>query len=1012
MKDEFVVIRDQVEEFIDSFLAAKLNQKIDEQIHFIGSVKDLVMNHIIDLRDLKDDESRFYKKIEEYNSSLLELLGLRTPDRNVSGFKEDFPELVHSYEEFIKMTDRKRIEEQDNERFKMLAEDSFAVKNIKAAKMIGYFITTSPRRTTNLFRKLFHHPDKSLKVWKRKIYFRNLFQLIIRDFFLSKSFDLINEMNREIAVSCQSAWKSEEKINKHFTSDLQFTDLSRYIPTEDEVSLFDKEINSLMKQMEKMRESIRTRTKENLDEVFSRLDENYKKAGTLELPSRRYNLSKVLSSQKNVDEKYSQMAAGWSNTFFTLLEDWKLNKDLYLNEILEVEELYSLRGEIRQKIIENAVPSVDDIKRVLFSSRSRLEQQKDSQAFREVLLKEKSDLYKQLNSGLIDAASELLLTEGIPETIDELELNLKSNLDKTLVKRAIVKTSVYDRKIRNSEIDHIKPAEMIRFEILPDFLKETHRLKAAVIETLDEIQKNLKDVDKIADFNLESAIASVETSGAGEGEEMNPAAIASEGLQRAISKADEIKSQLFKVYENIIKTSYESVASYNKKMLTLNDVDNILEIRLRIAKARAIEKTVQFRIKTMESIKNFIPWLINSLKQGFSRTGSLYKTFRKRLGLESKQGKISTEISDFLTDAENSVNKLPYVYQRLFRIEPLEDEKFYERRTAELGKLQLAFDKWKQGHYAPVVIVGEKGSGMTTTVNFLLKSISIEEELIRVDIDEIIECEEIFLKFFGRLFGTGFSEPQEISRFLNAAEHNRIIILENIHHLFQRKIGGFGSFRNFFQIVSATSKKVFWITSSNLYAWNYLERVLHISDYFSYIVRLQPFTDEQIIDIIMKRHRVSGYNIRFEPSPDDIQSRTFQKLNDTEQQKYLKEKYFSELNKFARSNLSLSLFFWMSSTREVKNDTITIGSLEGLDFSFLSGLGDEKIFSLYALLVHDGLTAKQHSVIFNQDEEKSRLNLLLLADDGIIIRSNGKFVINPMLYRQTVSLLQTKNILH
>ncbi len=1011
MKDEFVVIRDEIEEFIDSFLINRLNDEIDEQIYFINVVRDLVKTHVIDLKELKEDEPRFYRNVEKYNSSLMELLEKKTPDRNIPGFKDKFPELIQGYEDFIKLTDRKRIEEQDAERFKILPADSFPFKSIKVVKKTGYFITTSPGRTTNLFRKLFRNPDKSLRTWKRKIYFRNLIQLIIRDSFFIKSFEIINELNRETAASFQSAWKSEEKINKHFTDNLQLNDLNRYIPNDDEIYLLDKEFDSILKLLQKTKDSIRTKVEEYLDDVFNQLDDTYRKSGTLEYPSWRYNSKKVINSEKNVEERYRQLAAGWNNTFYTLLEDWKLNKDIYLNEILEVQELYSLRSDIRTKIIGNAIPSLDEINRILFSSRNRLEQQKDSSGFRDALLREKSFLYKSLSVELIDAAAELLLSEDIPETIDELELNLKKNIAKTLEKRAIVKTAVYDRQIRNSEIEYIKPDELIRFEILPDFLKETHRLKAVVIETLNEIQNSLKDVDKIADFNLESAIASSDTLGL-EGGEINPAAIASEGLHRAISKTDEIKSQLFEVHENIINTSSESIASYNKQILTLTDTDNIIEIRLRIAKAKAIEKTVQFRAKTLQSIKDFIPGILSFLKLVFTRTGSFYRDVRKRFGLESKRTKISTEISDFLTETENAVNKLPYVYQRLFRIEPLEDEKFYEAREAEIEKLKLAYENWIKGHYAPAALIGEKGSGITTTINFLLKNIDIGGELIKIDIDEIIECEESFLKFFGGALGTGFREPREISHFLNSTGNKRIIILENIHHLFHRKIGGFASFRNFFQILSATNKNVFWIASSNIYAWNYLERVLNISDYFSYLVSLQPFTDEQIVDIIMKRHRVSGYNIKFEPSEVDSQSKTYQKLNEAEKQKYLKSKYFSELNKFARSNLSISLFFWMSSTREVKNDTITIGSLEGLDFSFLQGLGDEKVFSLYALLIHDGLTAKQLSVIFNQAEEKSRLNLLLLADDGIVIRSDSRFIINPMLYRQTVSLLQTKNILH
>ncbi len=1006
MKEEFVVIREEIEEIVNSSFLSALTRKIDEQILFINEIRDLVKTHLLNLEELTGDELKFYKEIENYNTKLLSILEKKSPGKNVLGFKEEFSDLILNYNEFLKMTDKKRIEEQDEDRFKYLKDDSFAVKAVKLFKSAGYLFTTSPRRILNLIRRLFHNPDKSLKRWKRTVYFRNLIQLIVRDKLLLKSFDLVKELNRDFSSSYQSAWMSEEKINRHFTSELHFSDILRYLPSEEEVNLFDKGFDSVLKLLQKTRNSIKLKTGENLDVIFNELDEIYSKAGTLEYPAWRYSIKKVRNSEENVEEKYRQLSGGWSNTLYTLFEDWKLNKDIYINEALEVQQLYLLKEESRQKIIDKIVPGFDEIKRILFAGKNRIEEQQNPERLKEVLLREKSSLHTILGEQLIKDTAEQLLSEGIPGTIDELEINLRRNIEKTSVKRAIVKTEVYDREIRDSEIESIDPGELIRFEILPEFLKETHKLKASIVEQVDDIQKKLLNIDEIADFNLESAIASADSSG------NNPRSIAVEGLQRAISKTDEIKSQLFDLNETIINSSSSAVSSYNRKILKLTNTDNVVEIRLRVAKAKAIEKTLQLRGKAIQSVKDFIPGIRSLSKEVFLGTGELYGNFRRRFGLERPKTGISAEISDFLTETENAINKLPYVYQRLFRTEPLEDEKFYERREREIEALKFAYIKWKNGSYAPAVLIGEKGGGITTTINFLLKNIALEEELIRTDADKTIECEEALLKFFGSVLKTGFRDYLEIIHFLNAAENKKIIIIENVQHLFIRRIGGFRSFKRFFEIISATNRNIFWIVSSNLYSWNYLERVLSISDYFSYTVKLHPFTDDQIVDIILKRHRVSGYNIHFEPSASDLQNKTYQRLSDSEKQKYLKVKYFSELNKFARSNLSISLFYWMRSTREVKNDTITIGSLEDLDFSFLRGLSDEKVFTLYSLLIHDGLTVKQHSMVFNQSEEKSRLNLLLLSDDGIITHTKSGFIINPLLYRQTVSLLQIKNILH
>ncbi len=87
-------------------------------------------------------------------------------------------------------------------------------------------------------------------------------------------------------------------------------------------------------------------------------------------------------------------------------------------------------------------------------------------------------------------------------------------------------------------------------------------------------------------------------------------------------------------------------------------------------------------------------------------------------------------------------------------------------------------------------------------------------------------------------------------------------------------------------------------------------------------------------------------------------------------------------------------------------------SLKAIDFSFLTKLSDEKLFTLHAMLLHDGITIKDHSTVFQQALKKSKLIILPLLDDGIIVHKEGRFYINPLLFRQVVNLLKDKNIIH
>ena len=83
-----------------------------------------------------------------------------------------------------------------------------------------------------------------------------------------------------------------------------------------------------------------------------------------------------------------------------------------------------------------------------------------------------------------------------------------------------------------------------------------------------------------------------------------------------------------------------------------------------------------------------------------------------------------------------------------------------------------------------------------------------------------------------------------------------------------------------------------------------------------------------------------------------------------------------------------------------------------LDFSFLKSLPDKKLFSLMAILLHDGLSYEEHSKIFNISIKSSQLLFASLSDDGIIFKRGNNYKVNFQLYKPIISLLKDKNILH
>ena len=394
----------------------------------------------------------------------------------------------------------------------------------------------------------------------------------------------------------------------------------------------------------------------------------------------------------------------------------------------------------------------------------------------------------------------------------------------------------------------------------------------------------------------------------------------------------------------------------------------------------------------------------------------LYKRYREtsqKYGIGSPSQVLNAEVSGFLSDTELTVSNMPFVYQRLFEISPLDNMYFYEpRQQATLG-LRKALENWEEGHYGATALIAETGSGATTLIHFFLRELKSTIPTIQINTSQQIYSRDEFFQFFQKLFEIdALTDTDGLVNYLNQLDGKRIIILEDLEHFFLRKVNGFECIKILIELITRTNQNIFWLTTINEYSYQYLVKTANIDDYFSYNIMLKPLRPTQVTSLVLKRHRVSGFNIGFRPHKLDRKNSKFKKMDEDQQQEYLQKEYFANLNRIARSNITLALIYWLRSIKEIDDDVMYLRSLKGIDFTFLSQLSDEKLFTLHAMLLHDGITINDHSKVFRQTVKESKLIILPLFDDGIIVHKEGRFYINPLLFRQVVNLLTDKNILH
>ena len=999
MTQGFSAIKDTVKEFVVSFFIPVLNDKIDETINFIKTFKK-------ELTDFNESAVQSIEEVNVYNKKTSLIIEKKFTPGQSAGFNEEFPRFYEGLNDYLSAFEEMVKEVQPDERFIISGKENAFIKNSKRIKKAALKISRLPGRTANIPRKIFKKETKPPKNWHRFVPLKNLSIFYLRDKLSRSLFEIIEDTYLNISSAYSKIWELDERINKIFNEKPE-----QGVDDSIKETSYIQEIESIIKTLTELKSTLKDKSELKTNEIFIEYEDVYSKAGTIETPKGRFSPRKIKKANENLNSNYKEISKGWMNAFFTLFEDWRLNKELYIlcGSSLEVYSL--IKEESESKIINKIFPGLKSISVLLESIKNEINEFYGSSGELLSLLYRKRDkIFKQLSNEIIPAVSETILRQNIPELAGDIEINIEKLVQNLSTQRAIIKQNTYSRKVKTSEIDYISPKEIISFSSLAKFSKSIQHIKSNILKEIQKVQSSILDIDQISDFNLDTAISMFKSS---ERTGEDPLDIAVEGIDRAIGKTNEVEKILLSINNEIKDAVGSKVKDFNDDLIRLTKTENILEIKIGIAKDKALQRTTRLKEESITWFKNVIPVIKSSYKKGNKRYKEFYSSIRRQIGLSPRSAVISSEISDFLVDTQSAVSKLPVVYRRLFEIEALKDERFFEGREGELEKLNTAYEHWKKGGYAPVAIVGEKGSGATTLLNFFERGIEKKFNILRTEIYNAIYKEEELKSFLANLFKVQSAGGiTELMDYLNNLPFKQIVVIENIQHLFLRKVNGFVCLKALFELISKTQKNIFWITSASLYSWEYLNKTLNIADYFGYVVRLKSLEDEQMIKVILKRHKISGYNLYFKPSKEEELSKSYKKISEEKRHDYLSKQFFSDLNKFAKSNISLALLFWLRSTREVSGDSITIGSLRDIDFSFLSSLETSKVFTLNALLIHDGLTAESFSTINNLPEAQSRLMLFVLLDDGVIIQKHGLYKINPLLYRQAVNLLQTKNIIH
>jgi hypothetical protein len=324
----------------------------------------------------------------------------------------------------------------------------------------------------------------------------------------------------------------------------------------------------------------------------------------------------------------------------------------------------------------------------------------------------------------------------------------------------------------------------------------------------------------------------------------------------------------------------------------------------------------------------------------------------------------------------------------------------------EIGNIQVAIAEFKSHNKSNIAIIAEPFAGKTAFI------------------------EEVDSKNLHKTTMLSLTAMVKHKDEITLPEQSRmIVIIDDCQFLYSRRIGGFDILMDFLNTVSAADH--LFITTWNVYSWDYLEQVVTIGKYFPIQIRLPKFTPSTIKEYILseyapgeiefkkdteeKKEKIvnfTRYPVTIKPLKISftinllkinyslLKSRLYRK----EEIIAIEDIIFDKINHFSRGNPGLAKILWHKS---LEYPVIKPSYIK--DFSVNIDLDYDESFILGIILAMKVIWKEELNEIVGDEFQVDEIVYRLL-EQGLISVDDGMCSINPEALPNIVEFLKKSRI--
>ncbi|MCB0342610.1 MAG: hypothetical protein KDD59_10210 [Bdellovibrionales bacterium] len=347
--------------------------------------------------------------------------------------------------------------------------------------------------------------------------------------------------------------------------------------------------------------------------------------------------------------------------------------------------------------------------------------------------------------------------------------------------------------------------------------------------------------------------------------------------------------------------------------------------------------------------------------------------------------------------------ELPPEYRECFRSsESVSDDIRVRLSRSPLHSCMDTIDGWINERINDdlLLVYGNYGIGKSTLLSSISQIYSQKIKVRNIHLKNKITDPLELLKQLSNGLGSTVNSPQDLEEFDKNAEKT-LVIVDDIHNAYLNFTEGLSAYRMLIHLMSLQLENVFWCLGINEKALAHLNGLFGPQHFQGRNIELYSWTDSEIHDLILKRHRKTPYRLKFDPVISAVH-----KGDILEAASGLEVQFFRLLWGQSRGNPRTAQELWLSAAHLAHDEAIHISVPEFTSPRLLSDLPDDTLMVYAAIVKHENLSFEELTLVCNMPISHLK-QALKFGEDGLIlerintdrwrVHPKGQYVVHAQL---------------